>query len=349
MTILILLIFLGCGNAQTAQSNNSTPSPFKTILPNDQNITYIGRWGDLTINSSPVKVAISGGLRMRVQFTGKGLSLHCDRPDSETNSEISWSIDGGPWSRQAITASTMKLANGLPSGKHTLDLWVEATPYDNLRWTSLKGVRITGITLDADGTLSSWPLSAAGKMLIIGDSIAEGMLITGPSNSLEYSSGRFSFGALLAETLNMEVWIHAFGGSGFYGTFPPSAVPETNENYSFKMSGMPLTDPQFDIVLIEAGNNDGTADIRKKYAELISKIRILNPNAKIYCMGLIYPAPADQFYIQMAANEANATYISTASWVFTHPNQKHPDLAGHATIANYLKSILRPTSSANPE
>lgn len=329
---IIIILLVACGSSEASQ----------TIAPNSSSISYSGRWGDITINSAPAKVAISGGLRMRLRFTGTSLSMNFDVSTSSNKPEISWAVDGGAWSRQAVSSSTISLASGKSDSVHTLDLWVEGTEfYNNYRWTSYDGVRITGIVIDNGASLMTWPVPAAGRMLVIGDSIAEGMLLLGSSpNAPQNFSGRQSFGAQVAEQLNLDVWIHAFGGSGFTGTYAPSAVPETDVNYLWKMASIAEDDPVFDIVLIEAGNNDGSANIQTKYETLIDEIRANSPNAHIFCMSLLYPDPAGQAYISAAATAKSATYVNTSSWSYSHPNSSHPDLSGHTAIANYLNPIL---------
>lgn len=308
-----------------------------TVPANSSDITYIGRWGDLTVGGSPVKVAISGGLRSRFKFTGTSCSMQFDLTSYTYKSEISWSIDGGAFTRQAVSLTSITLASGLVSGAHTVDIWVEGTGWNNSRWTSFDGVRIIGVTLDSGASLTAWPLGAAGRILVIGDSIAEGQLALG-STPLSYEpslmSGRLAFPAVVAGALNLELWDHAFGGTGFYGTMSSGAIPATNLSYPYKMAGISQSDPHFDIVLIEAGSNDGQANIQAAYNSLLTQIIADQPTAKLFCMGLLI-GPTEQSHIKAAATAKGCTYIPTSDWVYSKPNIGHPDAAGHASIAAY--------------
>ena len=318
------------------------------VIPATSNsLTYIGRWAELSSVDTVAKVAITGGQRLRFSFTGTSLSMQFVVSSHQVKPQISWSVDGGYYNRAAVITPSITLASGLTNTTHTFDCWVEATAWNNLRWTSHDGIWITSITLDQAASINPWPTNTYGKMLVIGDSIAEGQLvlndglgINAANESITSISSRDTFHAILGDQLGLEVWTHAFGGSGFGFTMQPGAIPPTHINYPFKMSGIPKTDPKFDIILIEAINNDSD-DITVQYESLISLLKNDHPNAKILCLGNLL-GPADSSYVQTAASTTGCIYVSPTAWSYSHGNQGHPDMAGHVSIANYLATIIAP-------
>jgi len=335
LVLALMLCLAGC---------TSSAAPTSTTLGYTQ-ATYIGRWADLTAPSA-CKAVLSGGNRVRLTFTGTSLALALWVPPRTYATEIEHRVDGGKWQRSTISDG-MVLASGLASRTHTCEVWLAGTYFADNRWTNRYGLAIEGFTVDAGSTTAPWPTGNVGTMLTIGDSIAEGEFILGGSANLpRYGSGRTAFPSLLAAALGYDNYNFAFGGAGVTETRDGTAVPGLEAAFPYAMSGVKATDPDYDVVLIESVNNDGSdssATFRRAYARLVNQAQAAWPSATVYCMGdLTPPSMARDADVQYVCAQTGATYVDTSAWKFTAPNLGHPDQAGHTAIARYLEAIVPP-------
>lgn len=341
----VIFVLAGCQSTTSSLMDDVAPARYEdagmqTFLAKDSNITYIGRWIDTTTEGNPIKVSLSAGMRLRLKFTGTSLSMNFN-PLTAYISEVEYQVDNNGWGR-ANAVGTVVLASGLADTEHTLEIYT-ASMRGWYRWINLDGVRIQSINVDTGKTLSPWPTGLP-KMLTLGDSIASGDLVL-PDGA---TSGRLSLSNQLAASLGYENWNVVAGGTGFYGTQPANGFPATQENYPYKCSGVPHNDPSFDLVFIEAIQNDGTANRYTEYTTLLTRLHADQPGVPIICLGLIFPEPQEQSSVQSVAAAYGATYISTSTWVYSHPqaiHEKHPDVAGAAAIAAYIKSTVESVKS----
>jgi hypothetical protein len=333
----------------------------QTISANSANITRIGRWSNTTVGATPVIANISGGNRIRFRFTGVSVGVTFDTTPSyldltgDTSGdpvygtvgnpityypEYEYRIDGGAWVRN--TVQTNISVSGLSTGIHTFELWSAGLNIFCNKWNTLAGIRVSGITIADLATISPWPTYLP-KMLVIGDSIGEGMLaIYGTpytGNQPSTHSGRQDFAGQLSDLIGVELWTHAFGGSAFSNT-GPGQIPPTATNYLYKSNGIAKDDPDFLIVMIEATNN-GSAD-SAHLASLISQIKSDQPAATIFVLDKLYPNPASQSWVQTTASAAGVQYIDPSAWSYSRTGSSHPDLAGSTSIANYLQPVIAP-------
>lgn len=336
LLVISLMIFLvGC----------TTPAaPTSTTLGYER-ATYIGRWANLTTPNA-CKAVLSGGNRVRLTFTGTSLALSLWVPPRTYPTEIEYRVDGGEWQRSTISDG-MVLASGLASRTHTCEVWLSGTYFADSRWTNHYGLAIKGFTVDSGRTTSPWPTGNVGKMLTIGDSIAEGEFILGGTSNLpQYGSGRTTFPSLLAASLGYDSYNFSFGGAGMTQTRAGAGVPGLEAAFPYAMSGVAATDPEYDVVLIEAINNDGSdspAAFRIAYTSLVNQVKAAWPSATIYCMGdLTRPSTGREADVRYVCRKTGATFVDTSAWRFTAPNLGHPDQAGHTAIARYLEAIVRP-------
>src|SRR5574337_859490 len=128
----------------------------QNIPANSANITRIGRWTDTTVGATPVIACISGGNRIRFQFTGTSIGVTFDTTpsyDERANGtgyttiyypEYEYRVDGGSWVRNSVrtdvvsgsTANPISVS-GLSSGTHTFEMWVAGVNITTDKWASL--------------------------------------------------------------------------------------------------------------------------------------------------------------------------------------------------------------------
>jgi lysophospholipase L1-like esterase len=313
------------------------------------NLTYIGRWADLAVDGAKVKLAIASGGSLRFQFTGSSVKLDfLPFTVDPLVPEISYAIDDQPPVRIPLTEELAIIGVGGPE-PHTLVVWVEgvAFPLRVQRWTCRQGVGLRGVELAPNGQLSAYPTGHAKKILVLGDSIGEGLLMLGGTaaeNYPRYANGRLNFGNQLGARLRADVWFQCFGGAAIGQNF--FDVPPLPDNYPFILEGCEQRDPLFDVVIIEGGHNDGGVPAERflaNYKALIGKVRQANPRAVMFLFPPLKPYAPEKFELVRAlAGEMNCVFIDNHDWTVALPNENHPGVTGHARIAAYLEPLIQP-------
>lgn len=357
------------------------------IIPaNSNEVEYIGRWADITRGVTPTKLGICGGCKISFGFTGTSLTMLMDlgepyigdvcsvdtlsgqqtyTPSSCASQGGTWltqeipfyreppmlefSVDGGAWTRVAVDATTISLASLLQDTLHTVEIFIAGVFFKG-RWYHHSGVMISGYEVDTGSNVSAWKKASSGKMLVIGDSVSEGQVLLGTVgiNIPPNASGRLAFPNVLADRMGLDCWNFSFGGASITGTLEGYVCPPLDIAYDYIAEGIPKNDPQFDIVVIEAGSNDGSIDLTANYTNLVTKLKLDQPNATIFCMGRLYPSGGDNAYISAVAAATGTHYVSTAGWQFSAPYLAHPDQLGSAQIANSLYYAIRDVVPETP-
>ena len=324
--------------------DESVSNRFRADNPN---ITYIGRWADLTVDNAKTKLAIASGGSFRFKFTGSSVKLAFLPFTVDPNKpEISYSIDNQAPVR--IPLQEELAITGLDTtAQHTLIVWVEgvAFPLKVKRWTCKQGVGLRSMELDTTGRLAAYPTGNTKKLLILGDSIGEGLLMLGGTvvrNFPQYANARLNFGNQLGALLHADVWFQCFGGAAIGQNF--FDVPPAPDNYPFILQGCPHHDPTFDGVIIEDGHNDTGVPADRfigNYKILIAKVREANPHAVVFLFPPLKPYAKDKFeLVRSVAEETKCVFIDNSTWKVAAPNVYHPSVTGHTQIAEYLKPIL---------
>ena len=319
-----------------------------TFEPTSPHITYIGRWADLPWGNGRVKLAIASGGSLQFKFTGPSVQLAFVPFTVDPHlPEISYSIDGQPPVR--IPLRDELTLTGLDATEHTFVMWVDgvACPLNVQRWTCRQGVGLRSVTLAANEQLAPYPTGNSKRLLIIGDSIGEGLLMLGGTvaeNFPKYAQASQNFGNQLGALLQADVWFQCFGGVAI--SLPFRDVPPAHANYPFILEGCAHHDPPFDGILIEAGHNDaGVAADRfvADYLTLTTKVRQANPQATVFLFPPLPPyVPEKVELVRSVAAQLPCVFIANRAWQVTMPNQGHPDLHGHTQLAHYLQPIIRP-------
>jgi len=233
------------------------------------------------------------------------------------------------------------------TAQHTMVVWVEGVAFtlNVKRWTCQQGVGLRGVELAATGRLSAYPTGNPKKLLILGDSIGEGLLMLGGTaarNFPQYANARLNFGNQLGALLHADVWFQCFGGAAIGRNF--FDVPPAPANYPFILQGCPHHDPAFDSVIVEDGHNDAGVPADRfieNYKILIAKVRQANPQAVVFLFPPLKPYAPEKFeLVRSVAAETKCVFIDNSTWKVDAPNVDHPSVKGHTQIAEYLKPII---------
>ena len=102
-------------------------------------LCFFGRWD---LRSKECAITVNSGSYVKARFSGTSLKasfdLSLNKPHCECTKEgsyptIAWQIDSGAWQEAEIGAS-VKLAEGLGKGSHTVMLMVRGLDEHQSRW-----------------------------------------------------------------------------------------------------------------------------------------------------------------------------------------------------------------------
>ncbi len=236
-----------------------------TVLqPNDPSILYSPfNW---SVGSSAA-MTINAGAYFRTMFTGSACTLNFDLSTAAAPaSEIYWRVDGyeagQPWIRTTPAANVPCPAPADLGAApwHQLEVVVKSTSETINRWnTAAPGtaVRFAGLSLQP-GASAQTPVGAPWRILLLGDSITEGVRTVNQTASLDTDRNDATLGWAfrLGRLMGAEVGVVGFGATGFTAG-GSGGVPPLTSSYNQLASNLarPAGNPPSLIVI-----NDGTND-----------------------------------------------------------------------------------------
>lgn len=234
---------------------------------------------------------------------------------------IAVQVDGGAPVVQDVAASVpAPIPAGPTWGKHVIRVTVVATSETLPRWggTSTQ-VRFTGLT--ADATITSATVRArAGRLLLIGDSILEGVrtLNMTATRDTDRNDSRLSWGLPLADALGMEAGCVGFGAVGISKS-GSGGVPRFADNIPYLWSGVARdlsAGPT--AVVCHIGTNDNSSTDAEVTADTKRLLDYLIANTA--CPIIVMPgwlqrkASAIQAGIAASTAPTRATFVDTTGW-----------------------------------
>jgi lysophospholipase L1-like esterase len=293
---------------------------------------------------------------------------------------LSYGYDDRPHStnQPAFSGSpvVLTLATGLAAGTYTFRVEFKAiglnTPGD--RWsTPAQSVRITGIRIDATGSVSA-PTRRANSMIYFGDSIGEGagaIAAADPNGDVNATDNDAiqAFPSIIARVMEAEIGVIAYGGAGYTrgidnqvaSSSNPSLYSATSANrfYDKYSSGASRLvsgafSPVPDFIVIMAGAND----VSLSAAEVTAAIDAIRTAAGVSCWIFVVPDPlpsqpttAIQNGVLAAAQQARTKYITlTQLYAPGTPNRyssdagvggSHANVRGHAVFAAEMIGLIQ--------
>lgn len=323
---------------------NASGTVFENPLADDY---FIGRWFPMIVNGKMSMTAISGGQEIRVNFENTstiGAKFYINpafTATADTMPYIAWSIDDGAFTRQAIASNgasgevTINFSTSATLGKHKLRIILDGVKENTERWGGV-GLHFIGFNKNSGGIIT--PVPKRKKILYIGDSITEGVLVMGGTVSIPANnSAQKCYTHVSANLLNCDPIISAYGAVGVTRG-GNGGVPTTQDNLFYYKASFPITVIESpSIIVINIGTNDTSATddtFKTNYQTLINNIRAKYPNTRIIATNTFggYKASAIQ---QVANANTNVTFLDVASWGVIaagggglHPNATGQQLAG---------------------
>jgi len=335
--------------------------PAATPWPNAYR--FFGRWD---LRTAKRAVTVNSGSYVRARFSGTSLRAsfdvsvnqpHCVCTVQGSYPTIAWRIDEGKW-QEAEVAATVKLADGLAQGRHTVMLMVRGLDEHQSRWTPplVASVTFTGFGLAKGGKLEK-PLPQWRKPALsiefLGDSITEGVVVQeGRAGVVEgipftwpwLADARLSYVGQTATTLGADWRQVGFGATGL-ARAGSGGVPGALDSFNFFYADCPRDAWQPDVVIVNQGTNEGSMpanEYQPLYARYLAMIRKAYHKAKIVALRPF--CGAQEASIKAVVDACNAAgdfkvyYIDTTGW---YSGPLHPNVTGSAALAEKLANALK--------
>lgn len=209
------------------------------------------------------------GAYFKVRFSGTSLKMNVDvsaltlaSVASSLYPTISYSIDGGSWTRYQLAPTDIQisLATSLAAATHSIELYFVGGNWTTDRWTTpTMALRISGLVIDS-GAATLAPNLRPGRAIIYGDSHLEGYELLAVTTTVSNSDAQQSWGSLLGRALGCEYGIVGFAGQG-YAQGGGGNVPALASAWNSYWNGQTrlssgLFSPAPDYIISGHGTND---------------------------------------------------------------------------------------------
>lgn len=299
--------------------------------PNDQNISYSGRWN--RSDASWYAMGWAGGY-LDARFTGSSIGVR-----QRNAIDLFYSVDGAAPQWRRNVSGNVSLATGLSGGPHTIRIGYRE------RAGSYTGDPVFGGLILAGGAQTA-PVSRPAQFVeFIGDSITVGQ----PNANRPFTA----YPWLAAEGLGAGHSQIAQGGAclvsqdcyGMMDWFRRSSASASYDDWNFSSY-------QASAVVINLGTNDighgvSSTQFQQGYLVMLERLRQAYPNAEIFAMGVFrnrhVAETRNAVAARNAAGDSKVRFIDTAGWVDPATDTSdnvHPTEAGHVKIAQRLRPIL---------
>lgn len=235
----------------------------------------------------------------------------------------------------------------LAAGTHTVEIDVKDVDGGGARWSPplRSAFVLTGFVLDRGARAVPPPAAAPRRMLLLGDSITEGVRDAGPQLNPAGADATLDYSWLTGRAFGADFRQVGFGGQGIVnrgdGGVPPAPVT-LRYNYRHSPAG---AGPSPQVVVVNEGTNDHVSSARFEpaYLSYLRQIRAAWPGAWILAMrpfdGL---HAADIGTAVRADHDPRTRYVDTRGWLradeFT--DGLHPSAAGHLNVARRLEPVI---------
>lgn len=303
---------------------------------------------------------------IKTGFTGTSFALNVDVSTQVAASMsaiaypvIKYRIDGGAYTLLQLTStsSIVTLARGLVAGNHTVEAYYQRNIYYDSWNTPVEQLKITGTTIDEGAALYNFPTFTK-RMLIYGDSIAEGQWIEETSSGNTGTTGK---GALianstrvytkqLADNLGAEFGNVAVAGQGWTagGLTNVPGLTTAWDLYSSgrsRLVGGKIT-PAPEYVFINMGTNGGVS-AASTVTNWLTSLRASLATSSIIYLNVPFNGSGranitSGYNTYMASNVADRTYLIDLGTIsgYTTTDELHPDGPGNDVVAGLLTNAI---------
>ncbi len=317
----------GQGNIETAGAGR-----------NGQDFALSGRWFAKEIDGQKAWVTLNDGAMIYFEVKGTDtLDVHFLEITALATPYYAYVIDDGEPVRQLITESRIDLPD---DKEHRITIVVDGMTEFEDKWNGEIGVAFTGVDCGSGEIKGFRPEKK--RIIFIGDSITEGVLVLNTEGNSNSNSATHSFPWYTARLLDAEPYFIGYGATGIFMTGSFSRCTDMLDYLSATRYISKENIPACDMAVINMGTNDHEIDGEMfvyGYREILLKLHDRYPDIKIFCM-----IPFSQLHsedIRRAAEEYPwCVVVETAEWDITYTDGIHPDAAGAGQVGERLAEVI---------
>jgi lysophospholipase L1-like esterase len=298
------------------------------------------------------------GAYLRTLFSGNSCALLFDVAAMVAPaSQLWWRIDNGPWTQASVAASVTCAVPAATAANsdvpyHLLEVVVKAMTETQNRWNAGASTRVVfaGLALDLNATVAA-PGEATQRILVLGDSITEGVRTLGESAALDVdrNDALMGWALRLGALLGVEAGVVGFGAVGLT-VGGAGNVPALPTSWTSLYAGVSrILSPLPSLVVINIGANDGSSNTVSVMVSMLNAILAACPGVPVAVMRPFNGAQAANLQAALAASSAPGMchWIDTTGFLDTgfgcdglalHPSG--PNNMGR--IAPAVAAALRP-------
>ncbi len=339
------------------------PAPRALVPAPAPAFTYVGRWGHIHTANGPAMATVNSSSQIYVLCGGTGIRADFDVRHVAFMAQIEARVDGGPWRLFTIDRHRLRLFHRLAPGMHRLEIAVKDVDERGNRWFPpfASAVVLEGLELEAHAAVEKYILPVRPTLMVLGDSITQGVRVVGMQIGVTGSNGLLSYGWLAGQALKTIHYQVAFGRQGVIrsgnGLVPPATLA-----FGWNFAGSPARQHAPDFLVINQGTNDIPYPGREYGQALLGYLREIRaywPHTEIFVLqpfGGFHTASTMQAVELM--HDARVIYVSTHGWLKkkdfrdgVHPNRRGSRLAARhleKVLAPYIAQWKPPTEPASP-
>lgn len=329
LLLICVILLTGC-QAEKEQESGT--------MADERSFELSGRWFEKEIDGQKAWITLNDGAMIYFQVKGTdAVDVHFREITAWETPYYAYVIDDGEPVRQLISESQIVLPD---DKEHRITIVVDGMTEFEDKWNGEIGVAFTGVDCGSGEITGFTPDKK--RILFIGDSITEGVLVLNNEANSNGNSATHSFPWYTARALDAEPYFIGYGATGIFMTGSFSRCADMLDYLSASRPVLKEDIPSCDLAVINMGTNDHEADgemFVQGYREILLKLHERYPHIKIFCM-----IPFSQLHsedIRRAAEEYPwCAVVETAEWDISYTDGIHPDVAGAKQIGERLAEII---------
>ena len=267
---------------------DTAPAATPTVFPNNAGFLYSPySW---LVGATAAK-SINPGASVRTVFSGTTCTLFFDLTNLLAPlPQLKYRVDNGPWVRSEVAASIVLTLDTTSRTwpAHLLEIVFVAATETQARWTTqTTALQFLGIAVDG-GAVLTLPGRAARNVLMLGDSITEGVrtlrATAASTKDTDRNDASLGYAFAQGQYTNAEVGVIGFGATGLT-VAGSGGVPVLGSSWKFLWAGQARdfsTPPN--LIVVNIGTNDGTTSITASYTALLNDILATLPAVKVIAL-----------------------------------------------------------------